>query len=281
MPKILSVTPPASCTLCPRRCRADRAAGQVGFCGAGRTLKAARAALHFWEEPCISGTRGSGTVFFSGCTLKCCFCQNYPISAEGLGREITPEHLAEIFLDLQRQGAHNINLVTPGQWRPWIIAALDLARAGGLHLPIVCNTGGYETVESVEAWRGSIDIWLADLKYVSSSLSAELSAAPDYFAQAKPAIEAMMAQAGHPVFDGEGILQKGVILRHLALPGHIDDSFAVLDQMAAWNQADPGCFIPSVMSQYTPFYKAAEHGIGRPSPPTSTAGWSIMPWIWG
>ena len=213
MPKILSVTPPASCTLCPRRCRADRAAGQVGFCGAGRTLKAARAALHFWEEPCISGTRGSGTVFFSGCTLKCCFCQNYPISAEGLGREITPEHLAEIFLDLQRQGAHNINLVTPGQWRPWIIAALDLARAGGLHLPIVCNTGGYETVESVEAWRGSIDIWLADLKYVSSSLSAELSAAPDYFAQAKPAIEAMMAQAGRPVFDGEGILQKGVILR--------------------------------------------------------------------
>ena len=207
MPKILSVTPPASCTLCPRRCRADRAAGQVGFCGAGRTLKAARAALHFWEEPCISGTRGSGTVFFSGCTLKCCFCQNYPISAEGLGREITPEHLAEIFLDLQRQGAHNINLVTPGQWRPWIIAALDLARAGGLHLPIVCNTGGYETVE--------------------------------------------------------GILQKGVILRHLALPGHIDDSFAVLDQMAAWNQADPGCFIPSVMSQYTPFYKAADHGIGR------------------
>ena len=263
MPKILSVTPPVSCTLCPRRCRADRAAGQVGFCGAGRTLKAARAALHFWEEPCISGTRGSGTVFFSGCTLKCCFCQNYPISAEGLGKEITPEHLAGIFLELQRQGAHNINLVTPGQWRPWIIAALGLARAGGLRLPIVCNTGGYETVESVEAWRGSIDIWLADLKYVSSSLSAELSAAPDYFAQAKPAIEAMMAQAGRPVFDGEGILQKGVILRHLALPGHIDDSFAVLDQMAAWNQTDPGCLIPSVMGQYTPFYKAADHGIGR------------------
>ena len=263
MSKNISTTPPVSCTLCPRRCGADRAAGQTGFCGAGGTLKAARAALHFWEEPCISGTRGSGTVFFSGCTLKCCFCQNYPISAEGLGKEITIEHLAEIFLDLQEQGAHNINLVTPGQWRPWIIAALDIARAEGLRLPIVCNTGGYETVESVEAWRGSIDIWLADLKYVSSSLSAELSSAPDYFAQARPAIEAMMAQAGHPVFDSEGILQKGVILRHLALPGHIDDSFAVLDQMAAWNEADPGCFIPSVMSQYTPFYKAAEHGIGR------------------
>lgn len=225
--------------------------------------ESARAALHYWEEPCISGTRGSGTVFFSGCTLKCCFCQNYPISAEGLGREITVEHLAEIFLDLQSQGAHNINLVTPGQWQPWIIAALDIARAKGLHLPILCNTGGYETVESVEAWRGYIDIWLADLKYVSSALSAELSSAPDYFAQAKPAIEAMMAQAGHPAFDAEGLLQKGVILRHLALPGHIDDSFAVLDQMAAWNDADPGCFIPSVMSQYTPFYKAAEHGIGR------------------
>ena len=152
---------------------------------------------------------------------------------------------------------------TPGQWQPWIIAALDIARTKGLRLPIVCNTGGYETVESVEAWRGYIDIWLADLKYVSSALSAELSAAPDYFAQAKPAIEAMMAQAGHPVFDADGILQKGVILRHLALPGHVEDSFAVLDQMAAWNDADPGCFLPSVMSQYTPFYKAAEHGIGR------------------
>ena len=184
-------------------------------------------------------------------------------AAEGLGKEITVEHLAEIFLNLQAQGAHNINLVTPGQWQPWIIAALDIARAKGLRLPIVCNTGGYETVESVEAWRGYIDIWLADLKYVSSALSAELSAAPDYFAEAKPAIEAMMAQAGHPVFDADGILQKGVILRHLALPGHVEDSFAVLDQMAAWNDADPGCFLPSVMSQYTPFYKAAEHGIGR------------------
>ena len=263
MPKSDFVSVPSSCTLCPRRCGADRAAGRTGFCGAGGTLKAARAALHYWEEPCISGTKGSGTVFFSGCTLKCCFCQNYPISAEGLGKEISVEHLAEIFLNLQEQGANNINLVTPGQWRPWIIAALDIARAKGLHLPIVCNTGGYETVESVEAWRGYIDIWLADLKYVSSALSAELSSAPDYFAQAKPAIEAMMAQAGHPVFNAEGILQKGVILRHLALPGHVDDSFAVLDQMAAWNDADPGCFIPSVMSQYTPFYKAAEHGIGR------------------
>ena len=134
MPKTISI--PSRCTLCPRRCGADRAAGRTGFCGAGATLKAARAALHHWEEPCISGTRGSGTVFFSGCTLKCCFCQNYPISAEGLGKEITVEHLAEIFLNLQAQGAHNINLVTPGQWQPWIIAALDIGphqRAASAH----------------------------------------------------------------------------------------------------------------------------------------------------
>lgn len=263
MPKTNFITPPEHCTLCPRRCGANRASGQTGFCGAGGRLKVARAALHFWEEPCISGTRGSGTVFFSGCTLKCCFCQNYPISAEGRGKEIPVTRLAEIFLELQAQGAHNINLVTPGQWRPWITAALDIARAGGLHLPVVCNTGGYETPESVEAWDGYVDIWLADLKYASPALSADLSAAPDYFPVAKAAIEAMMAQAGHPVYDGEGLMQRGVILRHLALPGHTEDSFAVLDQLAAWNSADPGCFVPSVMSQYTPFYKAAEHGIGR------------------
>ena len=254
---------PSRCALCPRRCGANRAAGQAGYCGAAGTLKVARAALHFWEEPCISGTRGSGTVFFSGCALKCCYCQNYPISAENFGREITVERLAEIFLELQGQGAHNINLVTPGQWQPWIIAALDKARADGLRLPIVCNTGGYETAESVARWQGYIDIWLADLKYVSPALSAQLSAAPDYFAVAKTAIEAMMAQAGRPVCDAEGMMRRGVILRHLALPGHIDDSFAVLDQMAAWNDADPGCFVPSLMSQYTPFYRAAEAGIGR------------------
>lgn len=252
-----------ACELCPRRCKADRAGGKTGFCGASGTLKAARAALHFWEEPCISGTRGSGTVFFSGCVLKCCFCQNYPISSGGLGREISVERLAEIFLELQRQGAHNINLVTPGQWRPWITAALDLARKYGLCLPIVCNTGGYETPESISAWRGYIDIWLTDLKYRSPALSAELSAAADYFVVAKAATEAMLKQAGRPVLDSDGIMRSGVIIRHLALPGHVDDSFAVIDQLAAWNRAAPGCFLPSLMSQYTPFYRAAAHGIGR------------------
>ena len=168
-----------------------------------------------------------------------------------------------MMLELESQGAANINLVTALHFAPTVREAVLRARDMGMSLPVVCNTGGYETVESVRAWKGYIDIWLADLKYVSSSLSADLSAAPDYFAMAKPAIEEMMAQAGHPVFDADGILQRGVILRHLALPGHIDDSFAVLDQMAAWNDADPGCFLPSVMSQYTPFYRAAEHGIGR------------------
>ena len=250
------------CTLCPRKCGVDREIMR-GYCQSGDKMHIARAKLHYWEEPPISGTCGSGTVFFTGCSLRCVFCQNRDISRTRLGTPLTEEALAHRLLTLADSGVHNINLVTPGQWRPWITAALDLARAQGLHLPIVCNTGGYETVENVEAWRGYIDIWLADLKYVSPALSAELSAAPDYFAQAKSAIEAMMAQAGHPVFDADGILQRGVILRHLALPGHVDDSFAVLDQMAAWNDADPGCFLPSVMSQYTPFYKAAEHGIGR------------------
>lgn len=254
---------PRRCALCPRRCGADRRAGQTGFCGAGDTVKVARAALHFWEEPCISGSKGSGTVFFSGCALKCCYCQNWPVSAEGRGKPVSVQRLAEIFLELQAQGAHNINLVTPGQWRPWITAALDIARAGGLRLPVVCNTGGYETTESVAAWAGYVDIWLTDLKYRDSALSAALSAAPDYFAAARQAIEAMLLQAGPPVYDREGLLQRGVIIRHLALPGHLDDSFAVLEQLAEWQRKAPGCFIPSLMSQYTPFYKAAEHGLDR------------------
>ena len=262
MPKTDLVSPPSHCALCPRRCGVDRAAGAVGFCGAGRTLKPP-------ALPCILG----GALH-----------QRHPWQRHRVLFRLHPQVLLLPELPHQRRragqgdqrGASGRNLSQPagtgspqhqsGHARP--VAALDHCRTGscpgtGPASAIVCNTGGYETVENVEAWRGYIDIWLADLKYVSPALSAELSAAPDYFAQAKPAIEAMMAQAGHPVFDADGILQRGVILRHLALPGHVDDSFAVLDQMAAWNDADPGCFLPSVMSQYTPFYKAAEHGIGR------------------
>ena len=264
MPKTISVAVPEACTLCPRQCKADRAAGQTGSAG-GRTLKRGPRCPALLGGALHQRHPGQRHRVFLGLHPQVLFRARElpPISAEGLGKEITIEHLAEIFLGLQEQGAHNINLVTPGQWRPWIIAALDIARAGGLRLPIVCNTGGYETVESVEAWRGYIDIWLADLKYVSSFLSAELSSAPDYFAQARPAIEAMMAQAGHPVFDSEGILQRGVILRHLALPGHVADSKAVLRRLAALREETGIEFIPSLMSQFTPFYKAAEHGLGR------------------
>lgn len=243
------------CELCPRRCGADRTR-QAGYCGAGSALRVARAALHFWEEPCISGTRGSGTVFFSGCPLKCCYCQNWKISAEGFGKEIPLERLTEIFLELQAKGAHNLNLVTATPWLEWVLPALDEARRQGFSLPVVYNTGGYETVETVQRLAGYVDIWLADVKYVSPELAKAYSSATDYFPVCRAAVEQMLAQTGAPVFDAEGILQKGVILRHLALPGCLADSRAVLDWMATLPR---GGFIPSLMSQYTPFYKASEH----------------------
>lgn len=250
---------PTHCTLCPRRCGADRTKTQ-GLCGGGARVKAARAALHFWEEPCISGVRGSGTVFFSGCALRCCYCQNYAISAENFGKEISVERLAEIFLALQEQGAHNLNLVTAGHYLPWVCEALDLVK-GKLSIPVVYNTGGYETLDAVAALRGYVDIWLTDLKYRSAALSAEYSAAPDYFTVAGAALKAMLAQAGPPRFDADGILQSGVIVRHLALPNAAADTRAVLDHLATLPR---GSFLLSLMSQYTPFYKAAQHkALGR------------------
>ena len=258
---------PHHCRLCPRACGADRAAGQTGYCGADDRLMVARAALHHWEEPCLSGapddTRGSGTVFFSGCALRCCYCQNYPISQEGVGKAITVERLAEIFLRLQRDGARNINLVTATQYLPQVRRALDLARADGLALPIVYNTGGYETVAAVKALTGYVDIWLTDFKYADPALADRLSAAPDYPAVAEAALRQMLLQTGAPVYDKEGFLQLGVIVRHLALPGCVQDSRAVLTTLAHLQQETGIPFVPSLMSQFTPFYKAAEHGIGR------------------
>ena len=234
---------PQHCTLCPRACGANRAAGAVGACGAGDTLRVARAALHHWEEPCLSGdpeaATGSGTVFFSGCTL------------------------AEIFLELQQGGAKNINLVTATQFLPWVTEALDTARARGLRLPIVYNTGGYETVETVQALSGYVDIWLADFKYASSAVSAELSAAADYPSVAEAALRRMLLQTGAPVYDADGYLQRGVIVRHLALPGHTQDSLAVLQTLARLREETGTPFVPSLMSQFTPFYHAADHGLGR------------------
>ncbi|MGN0984324.1 MAG: 4Fe-4S cluster-binding domain-containing protein [Gemmiger sp.] len=258
---------PHHCTLCPRACGADRAAGHSGFCGAGGTLLAARATLHHWEEPCLSGDpgddRGSGTVFFSGCTLRCCYCQNHPISQEGRGKRIDAARLAAIFLELQQKGARNINLVTATQWLPWVTEALDTARAGGLSLPVVYNTGGYETVDTVRALAGYVDIWLTDFKYDDSALAADLSAAWDYPAVCEAALRQMLAQTGGPVYDEEGFLRRGVIVRHLVLPGHTGDSLAVLRRLAAVRDETGVLFLPSLMSQFTPFYHAAEHGLGR------------------
>ena len=247
---------PKNCQLCPRLCGADRTRQAPGLCGGGPQVRAARAALHAWEEPCISGTRGSGTVFFSGCSLGCCYCQNYRISAENFGKPLSVPQLAAIFLRLQAQGAHNINLVTATHYAPWVTAALDKARAQGLRLLVVYNTGGYETEQTVRALAPYVDIWLTDMKYVSSALSGEYSAAPDYFAVAAPALRQMLAQAGPPVFGADGLLQRGVIVRHLALPGALHDSLAVLRFLAGLG---PQNFLFSAMSQYTPFYRAAQH----------------------
>ena len=258
---------PTHCTLCPRACGADRAAGQTGLCGAGDTLRAARAALHRWEEPCLSGDpeapTGSGTVFFSGCALGCCYCQNYGISQEGQGRPLTEARLAEIFLELQAKGARNINLVTATQWLPWVLPALDSARRRGLRLPVVYNTGGYETVQTVQALAGYVDIWLTDFKYDSPALAAELSRAGNYPAVADRALRAMLRQTGAPVYDPEGYLRRGVIVRHLVLPGQAADSQAVLRRLAAVRRQEKVPFLLSLMSQFTPFYHAADHGLGR------------------
>ena len=258
---------PHRCRICPRACGADRAAGHTGYCGADDKLVVARAALHHWEEPCLSGApddaRGSGTVFFSGCALRCCYCQNYPISQQGVGKAITAQHLAEIFLRLQQNGARNLNLVTATQYLPWVLEALDSARSAGLSLPAVYNTGGYETVETVKALDGYVDVWLADFKYASPDLSDRFSSARDYPAVAEAALRQMLIQTGAPVYDAEGFLQRGVIVRHLALPGCTEDSFAVLQTLARIRKETGVPFVPSLMSQFTPFYKAAEHGLGR------------------
>ncbi len=238
------------CQLCPRRCGANRAAGQQGRCGADDSLKVARAALHFWEEPCLSGTTGSGTVFFAGCPLGCRFCQNHEISARCFGKAIDTGRLAEIFLELQGQGAANINLVSPTQYMPQIIGALDRARPE-LHIPVVYNTGGYERVETLQQLEGYVDIWLPDAKYADPQRAARYSSAADYPDVAFAAIGEMLRQAGPPSFNSSGMLRRGVIVRHLVLPGGMQDSFAVLDRLAELRQGQE--FLLSLMSQYTPY----------------------------
>lgn len=209
-----------------------------------------------WEEPCISGERGSGTVFFSGCTLNCCFCQNFEISQQNKGYFITEDQLADIFLRLQGEGAHNINLVSPTPFVPSIIKALDKAK-GRLNIPVVYNCGGYERVETVEALKDHIDIWLPDLKYFSAEASKKYSNAEDYFATALAAIKKMQSIAGKPVFGEDGLLKRGVLVRHLVLPTLRKDSMKIIEALS--ENFAPDDIILSVMSQYTPMYRAAEH----------------------
>lgn len=237
------------CELCPRRCLADRKNGKIGFCGGGREVKIARAALHFWEEPCISGESGSGTVFFSGCTMRCVFCQNREISRGEAGKTVSIERLAEIFLELQAKNANNINLVTPMHYAPQITAALDSARKKGLHLPIVWNTGGWELRESVGAVRDYADIWLTDFKYADNSLAEKFSSAKNYYEFALESLYQMVGQTGEAVFDDNGIMKKGVIVRHLMLPGHLDDTKNIL-RLLHENFGDRIWI--SIMNQYTP-----------------------------
>ena len=244
------------CRLCPRECGADRE-NTVGFCGMKRGVRIARAALHQWEEPCISGTdsaRGSGTVFFSGCVMRCIFCQNHDISAGGFGKDITTQRLADIFLELQEQGAWNINLVSPTPFVPEIIQALDMVK-GRLSIPVVYNTGGYERVETLRALEGYVDIFLPDIKYFSDELAVELSSAPGYFDAAVSAVGEMLRQTGKPRFRPDGMLSRGVIVRHLVVPGHYHDSEEVIRRVGERFGQD---VLFSLMSQYTPFWKAKD-----------------------
>lgn len=242
------------CELCPRKCRADRTVGQ-GFCGETDSLRAAKAYLHKWEEPCISGENGSGTVFFSGCSLKCVFCQNYKISSENLGMEISVDRLAEIFLELREQGAENINLVSPTHFVPQIISTLDKVKSQ-LDIPIVYNTGGYERVETLKMLDGYIDIYLPDFKYYDNELAKKYSSAADYREVVCDAIDEMLRQTGKICLDEKGKIIKGVIIRHLTLPNHRFDSIAVLEEIAKrWGTED---ILLSLMSQYTPFYRSKD-----------------------
>lgn len=241
-----------ACELCPRRCKAPRARGRAGFCGMTAELRVARSALHFWEEPPISGEAGSGAIFFSACTLRCVFCQNAEISSGNFGHDVSVARLAQMMLELQGQGALNINLVTPGHFAPQVVEAVGMARAAGLAIPIVCNTGGYETVQTVDLLSRVVDIWLTDFKYASGALAGELSRAADYPEVAAKALVRMVESVrahGGPASADDGHMLRGTIVRHLVLPGHADDSMAVLDRVweLAGNEVDL-----SVMNQYTP-----------------------------
>ena len=238
------------CTLCPRNCGVERTAESgAGVCRMGTQPKIARAALHMWEEPCISGTRGSGAVFFSGCGLRCVFCQNEAISQQGEGKIVTPARLAEIFRELEAQGAHNINLVTAAHFVPAVLEALSLYRP---NIPIVYNSSGYESIETLRMLSGVVDIYLPDYKYIDPNMAAMLSGARDYPEVAFAAIAEMIRQTGAPVYDENGMMQRGTLIRHLVLPGLTGDSMKILTRI---HDEFPGIPV-SLMGQYTPCGRA-------------------------
>lgn len=239
-----------NCLLCPRKCGINRSTGQTGVCGVSSEIKVARAALHYWEEPCISGKRGSGAVFFSGCSLHCVFCQNREISDGKEGKVISKERLSDIFIELADKGANNINLVTPGQYIPDIVWAVNDAKSRGMKLPIIYNTSGYENVTELKLLEGIVDVYLPDFKYMDSTLSAMYSRAKDYPSVAKQALSEMVRQQPDVVIDdATGLIQKGVIVRQLLLPGHVNDAKAVLKYL--YDTYHDHVYI-SMMSQFTP-----------------------------
>ena len=251
MTNLLETASLSHCELCPRRCGANRAVGARGVCGADDSLKIARAALHYWEEPPISGERGSGTIFFSACPLKCVYCQNHEISTGGFGIEVAPGRLVEIMLELQEQRAHNINLVTATHYAHLLPTAIGEARRRGLSIPIVYNTSGYEREEAIAELADLVDVWLVDYKYADADLGRALSHVVDYPETAALALSRMcaaVAARGGELVDADGMMRRGVIVRHLVLPGHADDSCRVLDRI--WDVA--GDVPISVMNQYTP-----------------------------
>ncbi|EDS77152.1 radical SAM protein [Clostridium massiliodielmoense] len=237
------------CNLCYRNCNVNRLNGDIGFCKSKARVKLARVSLHKWEEPCISGSNGSGTIFFSNCNLKCVFCQNYAISTDGIGEEVSIERLSEIFLEQQERGATNINLVTPTHFVPQIIASLKIAKNNGLNIPIVYNTNSYENIETLRLLAGYVDIYLPDFKYYKDSYAIKYSNAQDYFKVTSNAIMEMFKQVGVPKFDNNGIMKKGVIVRHLMMPGLLFDSKKIIDYL--YKTYKHSIYI-SIMNQYTP-----------------------------
>ena len=243
------------CQICPRDCKVNRLLGNKGYCKCDDKIKIALVSTHNYEEPCISGKNGSGTIFFSNCNLNCVFCQNHEISQEGKGVEVSTERLAEIFIEQQDRGVNNINLVTPTMYVYQIIEAIKIARNKGLNIPIIYNSNGYENVETIKMLKGYIDVYLPDLKYYNDILAVKYSKAPKYFEIATEAIKEMINQVGNPVFNDDGIIQKGVIIRHLILPNHIRNSKNILKWIKENLNED---VYVSVMAQYFPTYKAKQ-----------------------